>query len=720
MTESQTENAQTREASSAPPEPDNLESAFSPASVAVVGATEDQSKFGGRLMARLIGEGFRGEIWPVNPRRSSVMGLPSYPSLADLPGAPEHVGIVLPAPLVMNSLTEAHQVGARIATVFSGGFAELGSADGKNGQQEIRDFADRTGLRVIGPNCNGLINLAENFALTTTATLDWPNPSGGGLAVVSQSGGLGQVNVMWRAQRAGIGVSHQISSGNDADLGALDYSRYLIRQPQTKCLALVLESIRSGSEFASLALDAAERDVPILLLKIGRSEAGAQAALSHTGAITGADDVVEAACREYGVIRVSDADELVDVAQLFTMSQRVKGRRLGSVTVSGGNNALLSDLAGSTSLSFPQLSPPTEARLSNLLPDYAQVANPLDLTTAGINDPSLAHDALMAITPEVDTAVSILTHIPASSRESLREITNSIDRPHVALWVGGALNGELTPADLVSDGMAVFASPSRMLRALEIAASHHAFLHSGAAERLRSKLRQAPARARPPASDLAQEAELLGELSRAGIPLPRWRVVDSVEAARDAAVELGYPLALKISSEKVPHKTDLGLVHLGVSDLASVEQSYSQLTSAFSARWPDASANVLVQQMAASGVELLVGGKTDPVFGPVVIVGMGGVLAEVLRDRTMRLAPVSEEQALEMLGELRGASLLAGVRGARPADTRAAARTIAMFSEWFFARSDDLQEADLNPVVVHPQGEGVSVLDALAIGRGAE
>ncbi|MPZ61891.1 MAG: hypothetical protein GEU93_11460 [Propionibacteriales bacterium] len=694
--------------------PSDLWPVFAPRSVAVVGASEDSSKFGGRLMARLVGSGFGGDIWPVNPRRETVMGIPAYPTLGALPGAPDHVAVAVPSGGVVGCLEDAHNAGAHVATVFSGGYAELGTAAGGSAQTGIVDVVRRTGLRVIGPNCNGIINVPAGFALTTTATLDWPCPPGR-MAVVSQSGGLGQVNVMWNAHRVGVGVSHQISSGNDADLGALDFARYLVSLPDTGAVALVLESIRSGWEFAALAVEAAERGVPLLLLKIGRSEAGARAALSHTGAVTGSDDVVDAACQEFGVIRVRDADELVDAAQLFSLRQPIRGRRLGGVSVSGGNNALLSDLAGESGFSFPALSARTSERLSPLLPDYAQIGNPLDATTAGINDPDLVVKSLSAVAndPVVDVVVSILTHVPDTIIETLREITESVDRPHVALWVGGALEKQLEPENLVRSGIPTFSRPSQLLRALESAISHHEFLIGHDRERLRAFARPQGTLGDNQRPDLALQGNLFGEFASIGLPLPAWRMAGTQEEATAAAATMGYPVALKICSPSAPHKTDFGLVRLGLADEDETGAAFDELVSAFTRSWPGAAFEVLVQRMAEPGLELLLGGRCDPVFGPVVVVGMGGVLAEVFNDRVIRLAPVSARVAEVMLRELRANQVLDGVRGASPSDVEAAAQAISDFSRWLFSLRDVLEEVDINPLIVHQKGMGVSVVDGL-------
>jgi acyl-CoA synthetase (NDP forming) len=692
--------------------------------VAFIGATEDLGKFGGRCVRQLIDFGFSGEIYPVNPKRSEIFGLKCYPSLADVPAPPDHVGIVLPAGAVASAVEDCVRAGVPFATVFSAGFAETGSAAATEAQHRVVEIARGGGLRFMGPNCNGLVNFVDGFALTSTATIRGDRRPAGDIAIVSQSGGAGQVNVMWRAQQAGLDISYQVSCGNDADLDLLDYMGFMLEDARTRVVLAIAERLSDGAKLRALAARAGELDKPIVMVKVGRSEAGSRAAASHTGSLTGADAVCDAALRQLGIIRVEDCNELYETAMLLRHGRRPAGRRAAATSISGGNLVMLADLGGTLGIEWPAYTEATQARLRERLPGFSAAANPTDLTAASIGskDTFATVTRIIAEDQAVDTVIPVLTFSPAAEIRSVAEVSATSEKPVAVLWTGKASDDpSLTPATLVAEGHAVYRDALPCLKAVRAAMRYGEF---------RRRLGRDPAK-RPARIDAAAARRFLeagkGPLSEHqsklvlacyGLLAARERLArDPDEAARQAA-EIGGPVALKVQSPDLPHKTEAGAIRLGVEGEAAVRQGCREILAAARAYRPDAAIEgVLVQEMVTDGQEMLVGLSHDPTFGPVLTVGLGGIYVEVLKDVAFRLPPLGAEDAIEMLHELRGFPLLRGVRGQPAADLDALADCIARVSWLAVDLGDLVAELDINPLRVLPQGGGVRVVDALVVRR---
>jgi len=376
--------------------PIDLKPFFAPASVALIGATDDLTRFAGRVLMRMMNFGYQGRVFPVNPRFKEVRGMRCYASVRELPEAPDHVGIVVPTDRVIGILEDCAARGARFATVYSGGFAETGTPEGRAMQAEITALARRTGMRVMGPNCNGMVNFIDGFTMTTSATVAKRQPAGN-VGVVAQSGGAGQVNVMWRAQEAGVAISYEVSCGNSADLNILDFIEFMIADAATDVIMVLAEHIPDGSRLLEVARRAAAREKPIVMVKLGRTEAGSHAAASHTGAMAGADEICDAALRQCGIIRVDDCNELYETAMLLRTRRWPRGGRVAATTISGGNGVLLVDLGASLGLSFPAYGAKTQAALGGVLPKHGTTANPTDVTNAAIGSPDMFKRCIEAI-----------------------------------------------------------------------------------------------------------------------------------------------------------------------------------------------------------------------------------------------------------------------------------------------------------------------------------
>ncbi len=695
---------------------------FAPRSVAFIGATEDLSKFGGRCMRQLIDFGFEGAIYPINPKRDAVFGQRCYPSLSALPETPDHVGIVLPCPAVAGALAECGAKGVPFATVFSAGFGEQGTEAGRAAQAALVSTARAAGLRFMGPNCNGLINFTDKFALTSTGAI-----SGGALrpagdvAVISQSGGAGQVNTMWRAQEAGLGISMQVSCGNDADLDLLDYVEFALDHAPTKVVLVLAERISSGARLRQVAARAAEHGKPIVMIKFGRTEAGSKAAASHTGAITGADAVFDAAARQLGLLRVEDCPELYEAAMLLRQGRRPAGTGVAALSISGGNLVLLAETGAGLGLHFPGYTPETTAKLQPLLPGFTGTANPTDLSAGAIGSKDLFGQATRLIRddPGVDTMVPVLTIAPAADIRATCALAAESAKPMPILWSGKCSDdASITTATLVAEGHAVYRDPLPCLRAVSLAARHAGFLRRYAE----------PAPQRPAGMDQARAATLLKAdrfseadaralLACYGLHGPREEVAPDAAATLAAAQRIGGPVALKVVSPDLPHKTEAGAVQLGVA-VADVAAAREKILANALAYKPSARIDgVLVQEMVTGGQEMLLGITPDATFGPVLAVGFGGIHVEVLKDIAFRLPAIGPADAEAMLRELRLFPLLEGVRGAPASDLPALVDAICRFG-WLAADLGDAPfEVEVNPLIVLPTGRGVRVVDALVVRR---
>jgi acyl-CoA synthetase (NDP forming) len=699
---------------------------FAPRSVALIGATEGSTRFGGRCLGRMIDFGYSGTIFPINPRFQELRGLTCYPSLAALPQVPDHVGVVVPATAVLGVLNECADAGVPFVTVFTGGFAESGGDAGRAAQAEIGALARRRGIRVMGPNCNGVINFRDAFAMTTTATIAGPRRAPGNVAVVSQSGGVGQVNTMWRAQAAGLGISYEVSCGNSADLDVIDFLEFMIDDEETKVILMIVEHIPSGERLAAAASRAAEREKPIVMLKLGRTEEGGRAAASHTGAMAASDVVVDAALRQLGIIRVNDTSELYEQAMLLRTQRWLRGNRIATTTPSGGNAVLLVDLGAANGFTWPDYQEDTRARLAECLPKLGSATNPTDVTNVAIGRADIyeaCFDA-MAKDSNIDAIVPIFTMSAAGDLQAASEAARTIDKPVALLWTGGCTNDpSLTARDIAATGVPIFTETMSCVRALSGLKRYSDFLKGRASKDAKrpAGLDQAVARRALVGDGTLTERASREVLSAYGLPRLPGELAKTADEAAAFAKTYDGPVVLKIESPDIAHKTEAGGVRVGVSGEDDVRTAFREIMAAVSAYKPDAALNgVLVQPMAAAGLDMLIGLVNDPTFGPVVVTGIGGIYVEVLRDLAYRVAPVSASEAHAMLRELRGYALLEGVRGAAPRDIDALVDAIVRVSWLGHDLKDRIAELDINPVRVGAVGEGIRVLDALVSTEGAK
>ncbi|MCC6530990.1 MAG: acetate--CoA ligase family protein [Burkholderiales bacterium] len=700
----------------------DLRAFFAPQSFALVGATGDATKFGGRAIKLTQEFGYRGRLYPVNPRGGTIRGLTAYPSVRDLPEAPDHVGIVVAADRVMAVLEDCAQRGAKFATVLTSGFAETGTEQGRRLQAALTEFARRSGVRIMGPNCNGFINFVERVVFASTATVSAaPRPTGY-IGIASQSGGLGMVNAMWRAQEAGLGVNHVVTCGNDADLDILDFAHFMVEDAATRVIMLIIERVPNGPKLFALARKAARAAKPLFVVKLGRTEEGRRAAASHTGAMSGSDAVHDAAFRQAGIIRCVDCNEMYEAGMLLGSGRLPGGRGASSLSISGGNVVMLTDLGAVHGIAWPRYGDKTQEDLARLMPSYGSVSNPTDLTTAAMASPDMFQRVLDTIAADasVDVMIPIVTFGTKADIDYTIAAAERSSKPYALLWSGACIDvPELRPRDIVRRGVPVYRDVLECVRAVGRAMDYGDFLR---------RARATPRPRRPHGIDpdgarslLARAGEGLTEqqskavLAAYGIRVTQERLATGAEEAGAIAAAFGSPVALKISSADIAHKTEAGGVRLNVTAQAAQSVFADIVRSAKDYRAGARIEGVLVQEMARPGLELMLGVSRDAVFGPVVAVALGGIQVEALADVVYRVAPVTRDEAARMLQELRGRRLLESVRGAPPRDVDALCDAIERLSWLAIDLVDRVLEVDINPLLVYERGAGVLAVDGLVV-----
>jgi acetyltransferase len=700
----------------------NLKPFFAPKSIAIVGASDDLRKFGGKCFKKLVESGFKGEIYPINPKYSELGGYRCYPSVGECPTAPDHVAISVSAEHVLKILEDCAAKGTKFATVFTAGFAETGTQLGIEMQHQLRRFADRTGMRLMGPNCSGFVNFVDGLALTGTSAVAGRTLSAGRVGIVAHSGGVGQISVMLRALELGLGISYQVSCGNDADLDAIDFIDFMVEDDRTDIIMVVAERISDGPKFFKVARKAAERQKPIVIIKLGRTEQGSRAAASHTGAVTGSDAVHDAAFRQVGVIRAEDCSELYLTTMLLAQKRRPTGNRCAAVAISGGSLVLLSDLGAGLGLDWPDYSEGTKEKIGALLPGFGKVANPTDLTAAGVDDPGKFQQVLefIAEDPNIDVVIPVMTSTHRDSATVVAEFSKNASKLAPALLTG-IIRGTppLTIRDLIAGGLPLYRDILPCVKAVRATVDYARFLdrfshrNGRVPERPKGIDQAAAASFLQTTRGILTERESKLALAAYGLPITKELVARDADQAVTIASGLGSRLALKIESTDLPHKTEAGAIRLNV-ELEDVRAAFEEVMSASRRYAPSAQLEgVLLQKMAAPGVEMILGVVVDPVFGPVVIVGFGGEYIEVLRDLAYRKPPFDYDEARAMVSELRGAKILAGARGKPAQDLEALYDAIVRLSWFAHDFGNVIRELDINPLIVHEAGLGATAVDAL-------
>ncbi len=763
----------------------SYEPLFNPRSVAVVGASSMPGKWGFIIPMNLIIRGFPGKIYMVNYSEKRVLGCPAYKSVKDIKDDLDLVVIAVPAPSVSNVIRESGEKGVKNIVVISANFKETGP-EGEKRERELIDTAGEFGIRIIGPNCMGICS-PKNRLYALGAPI---GPPPGNISFISQSGNLGIQLLAW-AERASLGISRFVSSGNEAITKSYQFLEYLGADPETKVIIMYLEGISEGDRFLSVAREVS-REKPIIVLKIGKSEAGARAARSHSGSVTGSREVFEAAAKQAGIIEVSSTEEMVDMARSFGQLPYPKGNRVTLMTLGGGWGVVAADQCASRGLVLPDLSDETLKRINRFLPDFWSHANPVDLV--GSLRRSSHFKAMRALIEDnnFDSMITLGALIGGETDRRRRYSTawyivkrlflfyrlrifhflhNLIFRGLVRLFkeVKSTRNGQkqgtgskaerFDPAEWRRGewGTGVFAEKIHNLmeksgKPIISVAGDSSNLSNyykdfnliafGTPEKavnvmvelvrysnyLKTREEDKEAVYHPNIEEARKIWDKAGEtlsehegkelLACYGIPTTNDRPAATAEEAVSAAKTIGYPVVVKVDSSEIIHKTEADVVRLSLTDADAVKRAFAEVTA--NAREYNSKASirgVLVQEMVTGGTEVLIGSSLDPQFGPTIIFGLGGVFVEALKDTSLRVVPLTRCDAREMIKDIRGVEILKGFRGSPPADIEALIDTILRANRLIQDFRDEIEEMDINPLIVFPEGKGVKALDSLIIKR---
>lgn len=692
-----------------------LERMFRPRAVALVGVSGRAGNPMARPLRYLREQGFEGEIYPVNPNYTELEGLTCYQSLADVPGPVDLVLVLVPAAHAVDTVLQAGAVGAAAAVVFASGFAETGAA-GAALQAKLAEAGRSVGVRVLGPNCQGLLHSPIGLFATFTAAADRPLASTGGVAYVGQSGAVGG-SILDLAAEMGLGLTTWVSTGNQADLDLIEVSEALLDDPAVRVLMLYVESAGDGAAYARLAQHAHNAHKHLVVLRSGRSASGRRAAASHTGSMLGDDVAFVLTSQQYRVVLVDDTNELLSVTAILASMPAPEGRRVAVVTTSGGAGSLAADRCEDQDLQLPELTAPTQDILRPMIPDFGALANPVDVTAQLFNQGVHAFGDVcrtVAADPNVDTVAVLMTMVVGESAARLAEdivaTAASLPKPLLVAWLAGH--------ELTAEGRAVFQ-----------AAGVPVFHSVGELARVAGLVAPRNRHDTPPASLLASPAipeeqvkqilEVDGEvdgkalLQAIGIAQPTSVLVNSSSEAEEAVSSLGASAVMKLQAGGLAHKSDVGGVRLGVAANDAVK-AYDELVAAAARHHVYNVEGVLVQEMVPSGVELIVGATAGrDGFPAVITVGFGGVTTELYRDIVSGLAPLSPADAYAMLRSLRAWPLLAGFRGAPSCDVEAAVDVVVRVSYAALAAGDRLVEFEINPLIIAPRGQGAVAVDFL-------
>lgn len=689
-----------------------LEALLNPASIAVVGASGNSQKIGGRPIAYLKEQGFAGQIFPVNPKGGEIQGLRAYASLSEIGQPVDLVIAAAPASIVEDIVREGIGIGAKAFVIFSSGFAEF-SADGAQVQARLRDMCEHASALLLGPNCLGAINIKNKMAATFTTALEGGRLVEGGFGFVSQSGALAAYWLDVVCQR-GLGVSSWIATGNEGGVAVADAIHHLACDPETRVIGCYIEDIKDGQAFRRAALEARAAGKPIIAIKAGRSVAGAEAAASHTGALAGEDSRYQALFDQLGILRVKSLSEMIAIARLVLMQPIVNGPNVGIVSVSGGAGVLLADELDEVGLRVPNFDDATCERVNAALPGYVSAANPLDVTGGVAADSSIFENVLKALgtAPEHDSFIlfiGLMVSIAEDLSESLVRAFAGSGKQVAIVWIGAP---QSVVTNLEEQGFPVYSDIPEAVFAMaatrKLAQSQRRVVTL--LDRAWPNPMAAPEKLIPRSEVKAQDIVRDGSKLR----FPNQRLVQSVDEVENALGHLTLPVVAKLQSPDMLHKSENGGVCLNLQDGAQVREAVRAMLE-IAKRDQYRLDGILLQEMSPIAHELIVGFKRDPIFGPMLLIGRGGIEVELRPDRTMAFLPITAGEIRDQLQSLQSASLFDGFRGGPKGDLDALAQELASLGDAFVS-DETIEEIEINPLALTKAGDFVA-LDALSLHR---
>lgn len=700
-----------------------LEPLLNPKSIAFVGASDKEGRIGGMPISLITRYGYEGKVFPVNPKYQEVFGLPCYADIESLPQPVDLAVLAIAAADVLAMLERCHAVGVKSAIVYAAGFAEEGEA-GSALQKEIELFAESSGMVVAGPNCMGFANLntQAHTAFASVFNTSSMQQGSGHVSLLTQSGNVCAA-VYGLLRQLDVPVSHFINTGNEACVEFSEYLEYLAEDSHTEVVVGYIEQLRNGPRFLSACKTMSERDKMLIALKAGTTAKGAAAVQSHTSALAGDRRVYQAVFEQANVIEATDFAQMALLAQLARLRHRTAGRRVAVITMSGALGAILADRFIDAGLDLPDLPADVQAVLRKGIPDYGMVGNPVDVTGNVVNDPGFVHEVL-AVLASTDALDAVVIYAPGYMLDRMADSIAAVATEYPR-FMAAIDTGKASTRDTLRDaGVAVFDDLGRAVSALGPfllwqERRQHAVLPSTAktgADSAGSPAALAADSSFFSASATVTETQALAYLARFGVPVKDICSAGSMDEALTHAAALGYPVVLKIVSPDIAHKTEVGGVVLNVRTESELEQKYRDMMAGIAQLAPDARLEgVLVQKMETGGVELIVGARRDPVFGPMLTVGLGGVLTELYQDVQHSLLPVDADRVQALLRELIAFPLLDGYRNTPVADLAAACDAIVAVGDAMLAAPKSVEEVEVNPLLVRRKGDGAVALDALIV-----
>lgn len=689
-----------------------LKEIMSPKSIAIVGASDDKTRIGGRPLSNMIEKKFSGDIYPINPNRDHVQGMKAYPSLLDVKDDLDFILVAVPSQLVVSVLEQAVIKKAKTALIFSSGFSEIGG-QGEVFQNEIKKISQDSGLRVIGPNCLGLFNSANNFFPTFTTTVNRTTPIPGDIAIASQSGAYGS-HIYMVAHERGLGIRYWMTTGNEVDLSVGETIQMMAEDPEVHTIMAYAESVKDGEQFTK-ALDAARSEKkPVIFMKVGRSEVGAAAANSHTASLAGEDVIYDEVLRAHGAYRVKSTEEMLDIAYATRAKTYPTGKNLGVVTISGGGGVLIADAAADEGLTVGPMPQDTQDELKKLVP-FASPMNPVDVTAQFFNDLSIVpkFTDLMLSRGGYDALIGFWTTVPGSpilSKPLLESLKKAMKGYDDKLFINCMVANEGIVKTYENAGFLCIEDPTRAVVAMS------ALMFFG--EQFKDKhvvndFNKKDFVVQIPKKKL-NEVDCSQILRNFGLPIVTSSLVRNKDELKSIFNEDDNKYVMKIVSPDIQHKTDVGGVKLNIGNIDNAIKSYEEIHLNIKNNAPNAVVDgVMVSPMVKGGIECILGAKIDPVFGPIVMFGLGGIYAEVMKDIAFAEAPISHKKAEKMILSLKGKDLFYGARGQSSIDIEALKEIIVNLSNFIAANSNQIDQVEMNPVLV--SDKQVIALDALIV-----
>ena len=690
----------------------SLESLLRPQSVAVIGASDNPARIGGRPIYSMLKDNFQGKLFPVNPNRDIVQGLQAYPNISSVPVPVDSAVISVPENVALQVIKECAESGVKSAVVFTSGFAETGTA-GLDAQQQIAKIASDSGMRILGPNCLGVFNLSAGWFGTFANTLASKKIATGPIGIVTQSGAYGG-HLFTITQNRGVGTNYWVPTGKEVDIDVAEVIKFYASEPEIRVIISYAEGIKNGNRMREALQAARNAKKPVIFMKVGSTEAGARAAASHTASLAGEDAIYDGLFKQYGVYRAETTEEMADVAYACQFGRYPNGPKIGLQTISGGIGVQMADAASKKGFDVAPLPKSTQEKIINLIP-FAGVNNPVDFTGQVLNERKLLEDSMRFVIDEADydSQILYLASLPISefTKDISLEIFTALRKRYPEELMFLSMIGPQESRKAYEEiGYPCFEDHSLAVRAMAALRYFAEVFKQGKQKVIPSTKGNKLARLEKNIS----EFEAKSILSAAGIPANTEFLTQSCEEAIEAQKTIDGPVVLKVASPDIPHKTEIGGVLLNLTTKEEVEESYQKLIINVQSNAPKAKIDgIIVAEMITGGIETVLGVTKDPVFGPTVMFGLGGVFVEVLKDVTFRVAPFGPEEAHRMIDEIRGRAVLDGARGAPPTDIDALANAISKLSIFAAENSDTIQTIDINPFLALPKG--AVAVDALII-----